>query len=195
MDLDFTDFRPHSTCLPVAMHTFNWNVGCIDDGCEIEEFSDMFKFSNGVVGRMHLWDSCEDYSVNDSIQVVFDILACLGPQGQQSVDDMDDYAPFFGHMRVSVLDVDSNVVGVVSSPEQSDVMKLPERLDDNMLQAPTFRASDEVIEKAKIFHTGGHMQPGLCTKCNDVFATDSIHWSLRLRATIWLYDADEVMGV
>jgi hypothetical protein len=197
MDLDFTDFRPPSTCLPVAMHTFNWNVGCIDDGCEIEEFSDMVKFSNGVVGRMHLWDSCENFAdgVNDSIQVVFDILACLGPQGQQSVDDMDDYAPFFGHMRIHILDVDGNVVGVISSPEQSDVMKLPERLDDNMLQAPTFRASDEVIERAKIFHTAHHTQPDRCTACNYAFATDRTHWSLRLRATIWLYDAGEVMGV
>ena len=91
--------------------------------------------------------------------------------------------------------MDSNVVSVVSSPEQSDVMKLPERPDDYTFRTPTFRASDEVIEKAKIFHTAGHMQPGLCTKCNDVFATDSIHWSLRLRATIWLHDTGEVMGV
>jgi hypothetical protein len=192
MDLDFTDFGPPSTCLPVAMHTFNWTAGCIDDACEVHEISDSVKFSNGVLGRMELWDSYDEYTdgVNDSLQLEFHILDYPGFD-----DDKDECTPFFGHMRVSVLDMDSNVVGVVSSPEQSDVMKLPERLDDNTLKIPTFRSSDEVIEKAKIFHTGGHMQPGLCTKCNDVFATDSIHWSLRLRATIWLYDAGEVMGI
>ena len=174
MDLDFIDFLPYTTCLPEAMQTFHWTAECFD-GCYVQELSDKVKFSNGVVGRMNFRDSCVEYEngVDDSLVVDFDILDFQGFDDENVI-----CTPFFGHMRVSVLDMDSNVVGVVSSPEQSDVMKLPERLDDYTFRTPTFRASDEVIEKAKIFHTA-----------------DRTHWFLRLRATIWLYDAGEVMGV
>jgi hypothetical protein len=188
MDLDFVDFEPYSTCLPVAMHTFDWTVEC-DDGCMVhgeQRYSEKAKFSNGVTGRMELRESCHEYAdgVDNSFVVDFDILP--PPDVDDRPDQQYDIEPVFAHMRVSVLDVDGNITGIISSPEQSDVMKLPERLNCEInfgsISTPSFRSSDEVIEKAKMFS-------------NQAFAIDHTNWSIRLHATIWLYDAYEIMGI
>ena len=174
MDLDFIDFVSYTNCLPEVMQTFHWTAECFD-GCYVQELSDKVKFSNGVLGRMGLRDSCVEYEngVDDSLVVAFDILDFEGLDDENVI-----CRQIYGHMRVSLLNMDRNVISVATSPGQSDVKEIPKRTDDYSFSTPTFRASDEVIEKAKIFHTA-----------------DRTHWSLRLRATIWLYDADEVMGV
>jgi hypothetical protein len=185
--VDKTMFR---RVLPTATHTFAWSVSGHGDELLHDCYTDEISFFDGMVGGMVVRDSCDE--TRDEMVVDFQLREFpVYPDG----DDDTLIPACFIHMRVSVLDENGIEITVLSEPHEFDVNETPQgyfgvgRTVFPVMQL--FRRSDTRLKRAVRYYT-----PPACVTCGcNPTATNTTEWSMKFRATVWLYRPWDIMRI